>query len=770
MQITVPVKGMHCASCALTIDKTLKKAVGVVNCNTNFATETASLDYDPQTTNIAELSKKVEPFGYSLVQHDNGTHTMPDGTQMSGHEHAGMDHSEHLGLNQSKADKLAEIKAQGNRLKVLLPITFTVFGLMLWEIAATSIMGFPMIPITAEIYMPLLFILATATLLWVGKPFLKGILNFVKYRVANMDTLVGIGTFTAYIYSSIILLFPSIRESLHLAETTYFDVTIVVLGFITFGKYLESSSKFKTGEAIEKLLGLQAKTALIEVNGQETEVPVEQVVKGDIVIVKPGGKIPLDGVIIEGKSAIDESMITGESLPIEKKVGDKVVGATINKQGSFKFEVSKTGEDTVLSQIIKLVQQAQGSRAPIQNLVDKISEVFVPAVLVIAFISLVTWILLGSQFMPFNQALALGITCFTGVLVIACPCALGLATPTAIIVGVGKGAENGILVKNAESLEKLQKINVLVTDKTGTLTIGRPTITDIITEANETEVLQILASLESKSEHPLAYAILDEAMQKNIALLPVTEFAAIEGKGLSGEVTGKTYFAGNIHLAGDQQVTLNQSAIDKLTEQGKTPVILFADKQLIAVFGIADELKENAKLAVSELHKLKIEVIMLTGDNKKTANHIAGLIGIDQVFAEVLPEDKVNVIKDLQAQGKIVAMAGDGINDAPALAQSNIGLAMSTGTDIAIESADITLLHGDISRIATAVKLSRATMRTIKQNLFWAFIYNVIGIPVASGLLFPLGILLNPVFAGAAMALSSLSVVANSLRLKLLKA
>lgn len=446
-----------------------------------------------------------------------------------------------------------------------------------------------------------------------------------------------------------------------------------------------------------------------------------------------------------------------------------MVGATINKQGSFKFEVTSTREDTVLSQIIKLVEQAQGSKAPIQNLVDKISNIFVPTVLVIALISLVAWLVIGSQFIPFNEALSLGITCFTGVLVIACPCALGLATPTAIIVGVGKGAENGILVKNAESLERLQKVNVLVTDKTGTLTIGRPTIIDIITNEDESKALQILASLESKSEHPLAYAILDEAMQKNIQLLTVSDFEAIEGKGLSGEVNGNKYFAGNVSLANQLDIEVNHNEIDKLSSQGKTPIILFGDKKVIAVFGIADEIKDNAKQAISSLHKLGIEVIMLTGDNKNTAQHIASLLGIDQVFAEVLPQDKANIIKDLQTQGKVVAMAGDGINDAPALAQSNIGIAMSTGTDIAIESADITLLHGDISKVTSAIKLSRATMRTIKQNLFWAFIYNIVGIPVAAGLFFPLGIVLNPIFAGAAMALSSVSVVTNSLRLKLLK-
>lgn len=764
MKLTVRIKGMHCANCALTIGKTLRKVPGVETCDVNFATETANLDFDPDKTTLEELSHKIEPFGYKLA-----SHTMSDGTTMSGHEHKGMDHSQHLGLNQSKAEKLAELNQERNKLRILLPLTFTVFGLMLWEILGMNIMDFPKMPIPAEFYSPLLFITSFLTLIWVGKPFLKGVTNFIRYRVANMDTLVGIGTFTAFIYSSVVFLFPSIREALQLSEITYFDVTIVVLGFITFGKYLESSSKFRTGEAIEKLLGMQAKTALIEVNGEEREVPIAEVSIGDIVIVKPGGKIPVDGTIVEGNSSVDESMISGEPMPVEKKIGDKVIGATLNKQGSFKFEVTQTGQDTMLSQIIKLVEQAQGSRAPIQNLVDKISNVFVPVVLIIACLSLATWLILGSQFMPFNEALSLGITCFTGVLVIACPCALGLATPTAIIVGVGKGAENGILVKNAESFEKLQKVSVLVTDKTGTLTIGKPTVTDILTTQEENTVLQILASLESKSEHPLAHAILEEADSRDITPENVADFKAIEGQGLSGEINGKTYYAGNIKLAKEMGIEVDLESINKLTSQGKTPVILMSQSEVLAIFGIADEVKPNAKQAIADLHKLKIEVVMLTGDNQLTARYIADLLGIDQIYAEVLPQNKVEIVKKLQAEGKMVAMAGDGINDAPALAQSNVGLAMSTGTDVAIESADITLLHGDISKITTAIRLSKATMRTIRQNLFWAFIYNVIGIPVAAGLFYPFGILLNPVFAGAAMALSSVSVVANSLRLKLLK-
>ncbi len=780
---TIPVKGMHCASCALTIEKTLKKVDGVQVCEVNYGTEKLKIEFDPKKTDLKTLNSNIEPLGYSIDSEvvsqssQSLSHTMPNGTVMKALEHGvhGMDHSEHLGLNQLKESKLKELEEQKQKIRLILPITLLTFILMMWEIGSMSFSWVPMFLIPKEIYSAGSFLLATLTLFWIGKPFLKRVLTFIKYRVANMDTLVGIGTLTAYIYSTIIYLLPSVRNLLNISDFTYFDVTIVVIGFITFGKYLEARSKLKTGEAIEKLIGLQAKTALVERDGKELEVAIENVGINEVVIVKPGGKIPVDGVIIEGKSSVDESMITGEPIPVDKNIEDTVIGGTINKQGAFKFRATKVGSETLLANIIKMVEEAQGSRAPIQRLADQISGVFVPVVLVLAVLSLIGWVLIGSQYMPLNQAFSFGIVNFVGVLVIACPCALGLATPTAIIVGTGKGAENGILIKDAESLEKLHKVNTIVTDKTGTITNGKPVVTDIIViksekSFNDSKALQILASLEKNSEHPLSLAILDKANESGLELSKVEDFETISGKGLMGKIDGEIYYAGNLRLLEDLKINLNVSQLDTLLNSGKTPVLLATKKELLAIIGIADTLKDNAKDTVAKLHKLGIKVVMLTGDNRKTANYIAKQVGIDTVIAEVLPQEKSIKIKELQKEGRFVAMVGDGVNDAPALAQADVGIAMGTGTDVAIESASITLLKGDFSKVLKSIRLSKFTMRAIKQNLFWAFIYNVIGIPVAMGLLYPLlGILLNPAVAGAAMGFSSVSVVLNSLRLKLTK-
>ncbi len=819
-KLTIPIKGMHCASCAKIIENTLKGTEGVELCEVNFGTEKAKLEYDPSKVSLKELSGKIEPYGYSLLEVGGNkldvklqtsnivpkTHVMPDGTVM--------DHSEHLGINQSKEEKLAELQKQKRKVQFVLPLTIIIFVLMIWDILAKSIQGFPQFILPMEVYSPIVFIIASIVLFWVGKPFIDGFLRFLKYRVANMDTLVGLGTLTAYIYSSVILLFPQVRDILKLGEETYFDVTIVVIGFITLGKYLEASSKLKTGEAIEKLINLQSKTALLAINeltdsrinelkkknyildGGEVEIRIEDISSGDVIIVKPGGKIPVDGVIIEGNSSVDESMITGESLPVDKVMNDTVIGGTINKQGTFKFKATKVGSETLLSQIIKMVEDAQGSRAPVQRLADKISEVFVPVVLVIAIISLVAWIIIGSQYMPFNQAFSYGLVAFVGVLVIACPCALGLATPTAIIVGTGKAAENGILIKDAESLEKLHNVSVIVTDKTGTITKGEPEVTDIRRQTSDnryqdSDILQLLASLEKNSEHPLALAVIKKAHEENVELLKVNDFEIMEGKGLKGRVQlsdnspvksasalrdrYQIFYAGNSKLMEDLNIDLDRTQIDSLTGEGKTPVFLSTDKELLAIIGIADTLKDNAEDTVNELHKLGIKVVMLTGDNEKTAKYIADQVGIDEVYAEVLPQDKARIIKEIQAERRrdsriapsVVAMLGDGVNDAPALAQADIGIAMGTGTDAAIESAQITLLKGDISKVLKAIKLSKFTMNAIRQNLFWAFVYNIVGIPLASGLLYPiLGLLLNPIFAGLAMAFSSVSVVGNSLRLR----
>jgi Cu2+-exporting ATPase/Cu+-exporting ATPase len=565
------------------------------------------------------------------------------------------------------------------------------------------------------------------------------------------------------------LLFPEIKLLLNSPEGLYYDVTIVVIGFITLGKYLESKSKLKTGEAIEKLLGLVAKSATVLRDAIEIIIPIEQVVIGDILIVKPGQKIPVDGEISEGKSSIDESMITGESIPVDKTVGDTVIGATINKHGSFQMKATRVGGQTVLAQIINMVETAQGSKAPIERIADQVSAVFVPVVLVLSVMVFVSWVVIGSEYMALSQALSLGLISFVGILVIACPCAMGLATPTAVIVGVGKAAQNGILIKNAESLEKFQSINFVVMDKTGTITNGTPVVTDIevVGHIDEKIVLQLLASLEKYSEHPLAQAVVEKAQIEKISLLSVSDFKAFEGKGLEGTIADTHYFAGNLKLADDLQINVDENIINKFTSQGKTPVVFATNESILAYIAIADTIKDDAKEAVSALHKLGIKVAMLTGDNKRTAKYIASKVGIDRVIAEVLPADKANEVQKLQDEGFKVAMVGDGINDAPALATADVGVAMGTGTDVAIESAGITLLGGHISKLPKAIRLARATMRVIKQNLFWAFFYNIIGIPIAAGALYPFtGIMLNPAIAGAAMAFSSVSVVTNSLLLK----
>jgi len=767
----IPVKGMNCASCAITIGKTLKKCDGVINADVNFGNEKANITFDSSKISVAELSSKIEPLGYSLVDE---THVMNNGTVMGGsqHNHSGMDHSAHLGLNQSKQDKINELKEQKRKVLVSMPAALVTFFLMSWEILAMSIQNFPMFPIPQELFRGVLLVLSAIILFWIGAPFLKEVITFARYKVANMYTLVGIGTFTAFAYSAFIVIFPAVAKSLSLSESVYFDVVIVVTGFIYFGKYLETRSKLITGEAIEKLINLQTKTAIVERDGKEFEVKIEDVKIDDILIVKPGGKIPVDGVITEGNSSIDESMITGESIPVDKTVASFVIGSTMNKQGSFKFRATKIGSETLLSQIIKMVDQAQGSKAPIQRLADKISEYFVPAVLIISVVTLIVWLIVGSFFMPFNQALSFGLICFTGVLVIACPCALGLATPTAIIVATGKGAQNGILIKDAESLEKLAKVTTIVTDKTGTITNGKTKVTDVIPFEQETEeaVLQMLASLEVKSEHPIAKAIITEAETRGLKILNSTEFQIIEGKGLNAIINNNQYYAGNKKLIQDLSIQFDHSALDKFTEQGKTPVILVTSKKVLGIVFVADYLKENVPNVIHSLHKQGLKVVMLTGDNSKTAKYIANQAGIDNFYSEVLPADKANIIKELQQKGEVVAMLGDGVNDAPALAQSDVGIAMGTGTDVAIESASITLLKGDFAKVLSAVKLSKITLRVIKENLFWAFAYNILGIPIAAGLFYPFfGLLLSPIFAGTAMALSSVTVVANSIRLKAIK-
>jgi len=753
------IKGMHCASCAGIIERTFKKTEGVESAEVNYGTETAKISYNESKTSPHHLSKKIEPLGYSLVV----TQTAAE-MGMSADEHAA-----HLGLNQSKQEKLAEIKDMKSKVMSAIPLAIISAFVLGWEILG-EYKAVPQMSVPVEEFSHhLLPLLATYVLFVVGKPYLLGFYRFLRTGYANMDTLIGIGTSVAYLYSFVVTAFEEPLRRFINVDASYYDVTIIVITFIALGKYLEAKSKLKTGDAIEKLLNLQAKTALVVRNGKEVEISVNEVAHGDLIVIKPGAKIPVDGVITEGSSYIDESMVTGEPMPAQKKIGDSIVSGTLNTSGSFTFKATKVGSETLLAQIIKMVEEAQGSKAPIQALADKISSVFVPITLVIAFLALGAWLIFGTVPLGFSQALSFGLVSFVGVLVIACPCALGLATPTAIIVGVGKGAREGILVKDAATLEKLHKVDTVIVDKTGTITIGKPTLIDIQNLSNfkDDELVSLLASLEKKSEHPIAHAIVNYTKERNLKTEDVSSFEGIQGKGLKGSIKGVEYYAGNAKLMRDLGIAFDASKIEQFTAQGKTPVIVATTEKALGFVMVADELKAESKQAISDLHKLGIKVVMLTGDDERAAKHIASLVGIDDVVAHILPQDKLIKIKELQSEGKIVAMAGDGVNDAPALAQADVGIAMGTGTDVAIESAGITLLHGDISKLVKAIKLSKITMRGIKQNLFWAFIYNVVGIPLAAGVFYPIfGWLLNPVFAGFAMAMSSVSVVSNSLRIK----
>lgn len=756
---------MHCASCANTIEKILKKTEGVADAQTNYGTETAKITFDETKIKPKQLSQKISHLGYSLVVPSD--ESSPNAAQMG---MTAEEHAAHLGLKQSKEEKLTELAEMKKKViisLILSAISVSVWG---WEILAKLDIAPHLPDVWQKMYYPyLLPLMAAYTLVVIGKPYLQGLYRFLRYGKANMDTLVGLGTVVAFIYSFAVVAFADALKNFINTQDTYFDITIVIIAFIALGKYLEARSKLKTGDAIEKLLTLQAKTALVIRAGKEIEIPIEEVAREELIVVKPAGRIPVDGIITEGTSYVDESMVTGEPMPVTKNVGDKVVAGTINTSGSFTFKADKIGAETLLAHIIKMVQEAQGSKAPIQALADKISGIFVPVVLGLSFLALALWLAVGTRFLGLAPALSFGLVAFVSMLIIACPCALGLATPTAIIVGVGKGAQEGILIKDASTLEKLHKVNTVMVDKTGTITKGKPELVAVknFSQKNDAELVSILASLENKSEHPIAHALVAHAKENKLALLPVNNFEAVKGKGVKGVIANTEYFAGNAKLMEDLKLSFDAQSINQETQEGKTPVLLATKEKIIGIFMVADAIKPEAAEAVSRLHKLGIKIIMLTGDDRNTANYIAKQVGIDEVVAEVLPALKLDKIKELQAQGKVVAMAGDGINDAPALAQADVGVAMATGTDVAIESAGITLLHGDISKLAKAVMLSKMTMIGIKQNLFWAFIYNIVGIPVASGIFYPFfGWMLSPVIAGLAMAFSSVSVVGNSLRLK----
>ena len=737
--LELPIQGIVCASCVQKIEKALLQTRGVVKAVVNLATAKAKVEYLPSETNFEEMKRAVESTGYKVLEFEPSE---------------GIEDPEKF-VREKEYKKL--------KTKFIVGL---VLGLLVF--LGSSRHWFPWIPsFLGNFYV--LWALATPVQLWIGWQFYKGAWGAFKHRNADMNTLIAVGTSAAYLYSVVATLFPSFFEAAGMKPDVFFDTSVLIIVLILFGRLLEARAKGQTSEAIKKLMGLQPKTARIIRDGKEMDIPVEEVLVGDTVVVRPGEKIPVDGVVKEGKSAVDESMITGESIPVKKEAGDEVIGATINKTGSFKFQATKVGKDTALAQIIKLVQDAQGSKAPIQRLADVISGYFVPIVISVAIATFVIWFNFG----PF-PSLTFALLTFVAVMIIACPCALGLATPTAVMVGTGKGAENGILIKGGESLETAHKLDTIVFDKTGTLTKGEPEITDLVSinTHSEEEILKNAASAEKVSEHPLGEAIIKGAIERKIELHDPKDFKAIEGHGVEARVDGRKVILGNIKLMKDRGIDIRdlEKKAEEFASDGKTPIYVSIDGKSAGIIAVADPLKESSVEALERLKRLGLKIVMLTGDNKKTAEAIARKAGIDGVISEVLPEDKVQEIRRLQSEGRSVAMVGDGINDAPALAQADVGIAIGSGTDVAIEASDITLIKGDLRGVASAIELSKRTIRVIKQNLFWAFLYNTAGIPIAAGVLYPFfGILLNPIFASAAMAFSSVSVVSNSLRLRRVK-
>ena len=729
-----PVTGLSCASCAISVESMLKAQKGVLGASVNYANSSAQVEYVPETASLDDFKSAIQSIGYDLLIEEEGHHH---------HEELQLAHYLKLKSNTIWASILA------------LPVV--VIGMFMMDIPYANW---------------IMLVLATPVVFWFGRGFFINAIKQARHGKANMDTLVALSTGIAYLYSTFSTFFPEFWHQRGQHAHVYFEAAAVIIAFILLGKVLEERAKSSTSSAIKKLIGLQPNTVnLILNNGQEKEIPIAQVVIGDQLLVKPGDKIPVDGEIVSGSSFIDESTITGESLPVEKEKGGKVFAGTINQKGSFVFVAQKVGGATILAQIIKMVQQAQGSKPPMQKLVDKIAGIFVPVVMAISVISFAAWMILGGE-----NALTQALLAMVSVLVIACPCALGLATPTAIMVGMGKGAESGILIKDAESLELAHKVNAIVLDKTGTVTEGKPAVTDMawnVAEDEKAELEKILYAIESQSEHPLAEAVTASLNINTHQRMVLDKFESITGKGVVVNHDTKVYLVGNQKLLADYKVIIPEASsarIKQWQEDAKTVVCFARDRELLSVIGIADKIKETSAQAISDLQNQGIEVYMLTGDNAQTARAVAQKVGVKNFRAEVMPSDKADFIKQLQSQGKVVAMVGDGINDSHALAQADVSIAMGKGSDIAMDVAKMTIISSDLQLISQSIRLSKLTVSTIHQNLFWAFIYNMIGIPIAAGILFPIwGFMLNPMIAGAAMALSSVSVVGNSLRLKLKK-
>lgn len=823
----IKIKGMHCASCVRTIEKVLLKLFGIKSAQVNFATEKVLIEYDEEKVNHNDMVKVLSEVGYQLIIPEGEISSAKatedkelDKKRFISFKVVGMD-SPHCAMVVGKAIKTlpgiekAEVDYNNARVKVMFDFSKTnteqiekvindsgyqailetaeahdilekekvetekelsalkkkllVGGILSIIIFFGSFsQWFPFVPKILQSSFAL-FLLTTPVQFWVGSRFYRGLVVLFKYRAADMNTLIAIGTLSAYIYSSAVTFFPNFFLVGGILPEVYFDTSALIITLVLLGRYFEMLAKGRASEAIKKLMKLQAKTARIIRNGKEQELPVEEVKIGDLVIVKPGEKIPVDGQVTKGRSSVDESLVTGESMPVIKEVGAKVIGSTINLSGMLVFSATKIGKETLLAQIIKMVEQAQASKAPIQRIADLVSSYFVPVVIGIAILTFVVWLFFGPA-----PALTFALVNFVAVLIIACPCALGLATPLAIMIGTGNAAQKGILVKDAATLEIAHKVKTIILDKTGTLTKGKPELTDIKPYGvNKTNVLQLAASLEKYSEHHLAKPIVEKAQVEKLELFEIKNFEAVAGKGVKGDLLldGRQVFGivGNRVLMKELGVSLNgiEENIVNLEKEGKTVVILALDNKIKGLLAVADTLKEESVEAVNSLKKEGLEVWMITGDNERVARAIGHQVGIENIMAEVLPQDKAEKVRELQKTGKLVAMVGDGINDAPALAQADLGIAMGEGTDVAMESAEVTLMRGDLTLIPEIIKLSRRTITIIKQNLFWAFFYNSAGIPVAAGVLYPFfGILLNPIFAAAAMAFSSLSVVLNSLRLK----